>query len=141
MPSLHDRLRTRSTRIALQAGTTVAVATAVALAFVDEPAIRAIGVAALGVAVLATVKTSLVAAAAAGRAASEPRVARPVEAPNTDGNDEDDDAFRRQLQQLAVRVGALEALDRRAESTIGDLAATRFELLQIRDELDRLSGR
>ena len=48
------------------------------------------------------------------------------------------ESYRTELDELGVRVAALEALDRRAEAAIADMAATQFELQHVREELERL---
>ena len=135
MPSLHQRLRSRNSRILTQLGAIAAGIAATVLIANDEPVARAVGTAIIAVAVVVTIKLALVAINAPRPAAPASRPAAPSVPPATQ---QAVGALRADLDELTVRVAALEALDRRAEAAIADMAATQFELKHVREELDRL---
>ena len=125
MPSLHRRLRNRHTRMLVQLGAMTTGVAATLLIAHDEPASRAIGTAVLAIIAIVAIKLALVAINSPGQGTNASR----------SGTSADQ---RSKFDEIAARIGALEALGRGSEQAIASAATTQFELQHVREDLDRL---
>ena len=122
MPSLHRRLRNRHTRMLVQLGAMTTGVAATLLIAHDEPASRVLAIIAI-----VAIKLALVAINSPGQGTNASRSRTSADQ-------------RSKFDEIAARIGALEALDSWDGNPIDRSATSHFESQHVRKEVDRLQA-